>query len=75
MASTNKNPRWAKGVEACYATREFLLLGAMGLDEKPEILRASRYPVLENYSLDHFHHALKHDLLEIDNEGGSKHCN
>ena len=42
MASTSKNQRWTKGGEADLATRERLVFGAMGPDEKPETSRANR---------------------------------
>ena len=75
MASTSNNRRWTKGGEADLVTCECLVLGAMGCYEKPEALRAKREPEFAPFSLDQFRRALTRNLLEIENEEGSKCCN
>ena len=51
------------------------MLGAEGPDEKSEVLRAIREPVIVPVLLDQCRRALKRNFFEIENKEGHKYCN
>ena len=70
-----QEPKVDQRGEADLETCEHLALSTMVPDEKPEMLPAIREPMVAPFLLDQFRRDLKHNLFEIENKEGSKHCN